>query len=366
MKTIRPDYTHSIVNIPNSVLKYFKAPYFHNGIKELDTILNQYKPKHIVLIIFDGMGYDNLSDHLPKDSFLRTHTISKISSVYPPTTVAATTSLQSGLTPLEHGWLGWDMYFPSIDDTITVFLNKGKITYKDSIAKQLLPYTNIYQHLPNTTHVAGYGVSPFEKDPYDFKDPDQMYRMIQTLCEKDETNYIYAYYDHPDALMHYTGTQSIPVKNAIININQKVEKLCSTLKDTVVIVSADHGHIDVNNLYLEDYPELASMLVRTPSLEPRFVNFYVKPEYLDIFPSTFNKYLGKQFMLLTKAEVLDQALLGIGIKHPTVDDTLGDYMAIAIDTYLLLENRQQFPFKGHHAGMSKTEMSVPLIVIPCP
>ena len=63
--------------------------------------------KNIVLLLFDGMGISVLEKHLAPDSFLRKHLVCPISSVFPPTTTAATTSVLTGRTRIEHGWLGW-------------------------------------------------------------------------------------------------------------------------------------------------------------------------------------------------------------------------------------------------------------------
>lgn len=54
-------------------------------------------------------------------------------SVFPPTTTSATTSFLTGLTPSEHHWYGWDMYFQDSNETISLFLNKVKGTKKKPI-----------------------------------------------------------------------------------------------------------------------------------------------------------------------------------------------------------------------------------------
>jgi predicted AlkP superfamily pyrophosphatase or phosphodiesterase len=64
-----------------------------------------------------------LSVNLDENGFFNTHLAGTYSSTFPSTTVAATTSIYNGLTPCEHGWLGWDCYFPQIDRNVTVFLN---------------------------------------------------------------------------------------------------------------------------------------------------------------------------------------------------------------------------------------------------
>ena len=50
----------------------------------------------------------------------------EITTVFPATTTAATTSIATGLNPVEHGWLGWNMYIEPIDETITLFRNCEK------------------------------------------------------------------------------------------------------------------------------------------------------------------------------------------------------------------------------------------------
>ena len=63
---------------------------------------------------------------LDQDSFLIKNRIKPITTVFPATTVAATTSMMTGLNPVETGMLGWDMYYKDIDKTITVFMNSEK------------------------------------------------------------------------------------------------------------------------------------------------------------------------------------------------------------------------------------------------
>ena len=47
---------------------------------------------------------------------------------------------------------------------------------------------------------------------------------------------------------------------------KEIEKLCGKLKDSLVIITADHGLCDSVNLFLEDYPRLYNMLKIPPSI----------------------------------------------------------------------------------------------------
>lgn len=61
-------------------------------------------------------------------------------SVFLSTTVAATTSAMSGLQPCEHSWLGWECYYPQVDENVTVFLNTIQGT-EEPVADYNVPWT---------------------------------------------------------------------------------------------------------------------------------------------------------------------------------------------------------------------------------
>ena len=86
----------------------------------------------------------------PRDSFIKKKLFKKISSVYPPTTVAATNSLLSGKEPIESGCLGWQQYFKQYDSHLQIFTSNPH--YKDSkkvsanILGQELYYEKFYSN----------------------------------------------------------------------------------------------------------------------------------------------------------------------------------------------------------------------------
>ena len=110
-KPVLPDYSNCGLNVASSVLRHFGAPCAHPTHPDVDALLGRKQYKNIVVMPFDGLGMATIADHLPKDSFLASHIARQMTAVFPSTTVAATTSIESGDSPCEHGWLGWSMYF---------------------------------------------------------------------------------------------------------------------------------------------------------------------------------------------------------------------------------------------------------------
>ena len=140
MKKIKyPDYANSTVSLANSILKYFGAPVHHETLGLLDRKFAEREYENVVVILLDGMGKCIVDGNLEPDGFFASHLAGTYSAVFPPTTVAATTSICSGLYPVEHCWLGWDCYYPKIDKTVTVFLNREAGT--DETERALVLFT---------------------------------------------------------------------------------------------------------------------------------------------------------------------------------------------------------------------------------
>ena len=164
--------------------------------------------------------------------------------------------------------------------------------------------------------------------------------------------------------MHGYGVKSQQTHEQILLISSEVEKLCKKLKNTLIIITADHGHCDSKNEYLEDYPALSAMLKRPPSIEAsRALSLFVKDGMLDKFKEEFNRYFADDFILLTKEEVFDKNIFGSGTPHPRAYDFIGDFLAVATGEKSLFIKREELNFIGVHAGLTEDEMIVPFIAI---
>ena len=205
MQVQKPDYQNSILNLVNSILHNYGAPHRYTTLPEADEILKK-DYRHVVLLVLDGMGVSVLERFLPEESFLRSHFQKEISSVFPPTTVAATTTLESGLAPAEHGWLGWSMYFPEIQDKVNVFLNttgSGGVIEGELLADRMMPYEKLGSQIMHACEAKAYEVSPF--GDYHIDTFEELLSGVKTLCRRDEKNYLYVYWPEPDHVMHEGG-----------------------------------------------------------------------------------------------------------------------------------------------------------------
>lgn len=364
---VKNNYNECITNLACSIRKYFGLEAKHNSLEYIDKMLNEKQPENVVLILFDGMGSRILNRNLSKESFFNKNRVKEITTVFPATTTAATTSIATGLNPVEHGWLGWNMYIEPIDETITLFRNcekgnEGIISDEFLKVKNKLVQKKIIDEINENTDFSSFEVSPYGAIPYDTL--DEMFEIIKNKCQKTGKKYIYAYDTEPDHTMHDYGPDSKKARELIQTRNDKVEKLCSEIKNAMVIVIADHGHRLSEPIYLEkEYPQIMEMLERTTSIEQRAVSFKVKEEYKDIFKKEFNKRFRKDFVLYTKQEVLDSKLFGDGEENELFRDAIGDFIAIAENSSKSILTVGDKHHKSKHAGYSDDEVYIPLIVV---
>ncbi|MBP5746298.1 MAG: alkaline phosphatase family protein [Lachnospiraceae bacterium] len=367
-----PDYNNCLVNLANSILNEFGVSTTAKTLPLADEYLKKDR-KNVVILILDAMGTSIIEKHLLKDGFFRSHYVGSFDSVYPPTTVAATTSIISGQYPNEHGWLGWDMYYPKLDKNVTVYTNTDQLSESNGVLDKpkkaaqfnagftYTPYISIVDKIKEAGKKAYFSM-PFN-EPYP-QNIDEILDRIQSLCKEEGKKYIYAYWNEPDSTMHRTGTLSKETHDVITDLEEKIKEFAKGLSDTILFISADHGHIDCSNYCILDYPDIMTCLRRMPSIEPRTLNLFIKDEYMDTFPDIFNRHFGDSFVLLTREEVLDKKLFGIGKDHADLKDMIGDYVAVSVsDVSVFNTHHEADSTPGGHAGLTEEEYVIPLIVV---
>lgn len=361
---IWPDYSNCIANLPNSIMKYFGVDTVGETLPLLDKYLDR-EYKNVIVLLLDGMGINIIEGNLEEDGFFRSHLAGQHSSTFPPTTVAATTSILNGKMPNEHAWLGWDCYYPQVDKNITVFFNVEQGTEKPA-ADYNVPYTytgyeNVFDRFQKAGKVAHF-VAPFI-EPYP-NSIELITDRVREIAAGPEKKYIYAYYDEPDTIMHKTGSFSEDARNMVRHLEQQVSKMCEELEDSLVIITADHGHLNTRGVCIEDYPTIMECLVRMPSIEPRALNLFIKDGLKEQFENEFNKFFAEDFVLMTKQEVIDSQLFGTGKEHECFRGMLGDYLAVATGDLTIFNTKEEAEkFISVHAGLTKEEMEIPLIVV---
>ena len=376
-----PNYEKSILNLITSVLKKYDVESDYSELSELKEVINT-DYNNVVVLILDGMGENVLSYNSP-NGFFEQNKLCNITSVFPSTTTAAMTTYYSGKPPIETGWIAWTQYFKEYGKYINVLaeeddLNGEILEQKDLKIADIIGYKPIYEKiLEKNKDVQVCEIMPEycrkkTKLTISANNIDEVCYGISTICScNKKKNFVFAYCDNPDGILHKTGCHSPETKEFIKMAENRVEQLVDELRgtNTLLIISADHGHNDIKEkVSILDLPEIEDCLIMPPSLEARAISFNVKEDRKQDFENEFNKRFKDTYILYTKEDFIKSGLIGNGKQHRKIDDFIGNYVAIAVsDTIIALENysnmerKRKSEKKSTHCGLTRNEMLVPVI-----
>lgn len=376
---IYPNYEKSTLNIMATLLNYYDVASSYQSLSVIKEVLDK-EYKNVVLLVFDGMGVDALEKNLKSTDFLNRHLKEELTAVAPSTTTAAMTAYYSGKSPFEHGWLGWSLYFKEYGRCIDTFLNTDSYTGEKlelpHAGYTLMGYTHVLDRVEEATnhHIKAYMIEPNyinyqgKNTKIGVESAQQLVDEVAKLVSTDEQKFVFGYWTDPDKTMHESGCYSAKTKEKMTEINELLMNLSQQMKDTLLIISADHGLIDVEpTTYLNDYPELTACFLMPPFIEGRLMSFFIREDLRETFSTQFNKIFGDDFIMLTRQQALEMNLFGYHTPHPKTLDFIGDFIACAtghkVLGYLPAVKKEKFNFTATHAGLTREEMVVPLILV---
>ncbi len=335
--------------------------------------------RHLVLLVVDGLGLHYLAG---RDGALRRHLRGQLTSVFPSTTASAIPTFLTGLAPQQHGLTGWNMYFREIGAVVAPLpfrVRTGRHDLRDAGVSpaSLFGLTPLFDRLPLPCHV----VSPQPIVHSDFNVAlagraqrhgygtlDELFALVAGLTRSAAPSYVYAYWPQLDSLAHEHGIHSEAVAAAFAALDAAFARLLDVAHDSVVIVTADHGFIDVDDtIDLDDHPALRETLLLPLCGEPRAAYAYVRAGREAPFEDYVRGRLADRLQLFRSEDVLRQGWLGPGAAHPALRDRLGDFVLIPRGRAILrdwLKGEERYTHVGVHGGLTAAEMTVPLVVAP--
>ena len=364
---IKPDFNNNIINISATLAQFLGCPNEKPVLPALKKELEK-GYKNVVFLILDGMGINPINRNLPDDCFLKRNIRQVLTSVFPSTTTNATTSFLTNKYPMEHGWFGWSLYFEELGRAVDIFPCRDSFTGEPvdkAYIKDMLPTEPFF-----STANGDYAISVVAPEYCDYPCKRRfvwdtlpnMFARIGEICDKAGRQFIYAYCSEPDGTMHRYGVTSPEAREVIGVLNDGVERLFAEHEDTLFIVTADHGQIDVGGyVKLYEDTELTAMLEWPQFLEARAAAFKIKAECRGQFVETFNKKYGKDFELFKVEDLIRENYFGGNFKGAHAK-MLGDYIAVGKTDKIFQLTPFSHAHKGHHTSLTE-EMEVPLIFI---
>ena len=108
---------------------------------------------------------------------------------------------------------------------------------------------------PNTKIFENYPKNISSKPKNGFVRMSTMFNRVDKFFKNNNEGLAYSYYLDPDATLHGYGVNHKKIFEICREINERVEEFAKNNPDTLVIVFADHSHIDVEPLFFNDLHE---------------------------------------------------------------------------------------------------------------
>ncbi len=384
-----PDYRDtSIINLMSSIAKAYKrkTPYKALPQSYLKTLSHS---KNIVLVVIDGLGYEYLKQY-GKGSIFAAHLKGKLTCGFPSTTAASITSFHTGLAVQQHAITGWYVHLkelgavtailPLIPRFARIPLESARIRPEKILDQKPLHdrfKADTYVLLGNEIINSGYTkVLSGKAKRVGYKNLADFFGKLRNIVQKKSKKrkkFVYAYWPEFDSLCHSYGTTSKKVLAHFRQLDRRMKRFLKTIEgtDTTIIITADHGLIDVpskKRIILHKHPKLEECLTLPLCGESRAAYCYVHPSKTKQFTQYVKQHFKRQCEVYKSETLVKKGYFGLGKPHPKLSDRIGDYVLVMKENYAIkdfLVHQKQTFYKAVHGGLSDEEMLVPLIVIEC-
>ena len=369
--------------------------YKNSNLSVIREIVNQNKEKRLgkkeknIFLLIDGLGYNLVKKVFGDEDIKEKYgamTFDRISTVFPSTTPAAMTSLETGKYPSEHGIVGWHTYSKELGASITPYLDSPSMSSSLKLSKAgiktIIPEPDILikaaegnsimtLYDETISYIAGRRVKANCLNEKYATQLDMLIRLKNAINE-DKQQFIFAYYPTIDHLGHLYGPSSEVVKTSIMSFfNDLKEIVLPALTNSKynLIITADHGLIDVEKtISMDSKSEIMKYLSFPPWGDTRIRYMNVLPGKADALESHINKNYEDDMLLLDSESLIQTGIFGNREISDDIRDRFGTHIILSRSNNIMLykypkENPYEGPnASGSHSGLTKDEIEVPLVV----
>lgn len=322
----------------------------------------------VVLLVLDGLGWEQFVTRLALAPCMAGMHRRPLTTVAPSTTATALTSIATGTAPAQHGVVGYRL---AIDREI---LNILRWSTPRGDARFSIPPTSVglvepfESQRPPIVMKAEFEYSGFT-EAHLRSSRFVGYRTMSTLAIevidliRAGEPFVYAYYDGIDKVAHEYGLGR-HYDAELVAIDWMVEYIVSELPaGSALVITADHGQVDVSDRVIRPHPELMSM-VDYQSGEGRFRWYHAFPGTAARLLEAADAHHRDVAWAVSREQVLDEAWFGHR-PSPTVIERLGDVALVAREDVAFDDAADTGPFDliGRHGSLTSAEMLVPLLSV---
>jgi Type I phosphodiesterase / nucleotide pyrophosphatase len=369
-------------------------------LRDLEPALRE-GVRQVVLVLADGLGLSQLralcaAGDMPFVASIverarrrdRAQLI-EATTIFPSTTAAAITTLNTARTPQEHGNMAYFIWLEEFS-AVTQMLRWGPgVTRRGSYFDDQRIDPREYVKVPSVhARLRQRGGSSWVIEPEIFRNeamtrmhaaeagfaayylPSSMSVRLRDLLEQrpwgDAPAYVYAYWAGIDSVAHVSGPQSADHATEAALFDKALERAVASRPpgDTLMILTADHGHSFTDPDKLIDLvgdDQLRSLLRNPIAGEPRLA--FLHTDQPDRVKQHLERRYPETFFFIDREEAIAAGLFGRGdpdIARQRVGDVLAMLGADRAASIMRVDG-QTIRHRGSHGGMTPEEMRIPVL-----
>jgi len=330
--------------------------------------------RRVAVLLVDGLGAELMAAHpreAPVLSALGTPA-GVLSAPCPSTTPVSLTTLGTGLPPGSHGVLGFVTEVPGEGRTL------NHVQWRDD------PDPRQWQAQPTVFEQAtAHGVSCTAVGPHTFArsgltaaayrgadyanaySPGDLVAVMHAALAIGDRSLVYGYTADLDLTGHVRGVDSASWRHQLGVVDRMVEQLAAGLPDdAVLLVTADHGMVDVpdhTRLDVGEEPGLSDG-VRLLTGEPRARYVHTEPGAADDVLAAWRSVLGHRAWVAGRDEAIASGVFGH--VDAGLADRLGDVVALARGSWAFTDvaaEPHSSLLTAFHGSLTSAELAIPLL-----
>ena len=345
------------------------------GSEAARAALDLPRAERVCVVLVDGLGHVNLAERAGHAPFLRSllPDARALTSTFPSTTAAAIGAFGTGTAPGRTGMLGYTQRNPATGALANMVSWEGAPApaelQRETPVLERLAAADVAVTSTGPARFAGSGMTVAALRGGSYAAAEGLGARVDAAVRAlSRPGLVYLYWGEVDKAGHHHGSTSWQWGDELEALDRELARLARSVpRGTLVLVTADHGMVDVDPALRRDVatdPVLARGVTLVGG-EPRAVHVYTEPGETTAVAARWRDVLGDDALVLEREEVLARGLLGPDPRTEAVA-AAGDVIVALRGRATVVDSRTQTPASlalGERAvHADEREMRVPLLV----
>lgn len=322
--------------------------------------------ERVVVLVLDGLGWIQFQEHSAMMPNLATFVGGPVHTVAPTTTATALCSITTGLTPGEHGLVGYRIALGGEVMNVLRWMVGEQPVRRSHPPSDVQPYPPFLGRAVPVVSPAELENSAFSEAhlrgcvPVGWRAASSIpVAATERLLDGDDI--VYCYYGGIDKIAHERGFG--PYYESELRFADRLvgEMLAALPSGTALLITADHGQVQVADNIVVPTPELLER-VTLQSGEGRFRWLHCHDSDIDAVAAAAEAEVGDVGWVVTREQILDEHWFGPTVAPP-IQSRLGEVALVAREPVSFHDPADSGPFElvCRHGSLTRAEVEVPLL-----